>query len=382
MDPIETTIGLPRQVATDRLIERIGRYVAIESPSGDVEALTRLADTVGRDAAASGGVIETFDAEGLGRSLRVTFEGDTPDLQPLFVLGHLDTVHPRGTIETQPFRVDGDRVEGPGVYDMKSGVAIMLDALARLAATGRRPRRTVRLLLTCDEEIGSHAARDLFRAAADQACAALVPEPCMDDGSVKTRRKGVGTYRIDAFGRAGHAGIEPDKTVSAIAELTRQIGRVLELADHARGSTLNIGMIGGGTATNVVPAHAWATVDTRFLDPDEGERLDTALLALGPVLTGARLEVARTEMRPPLVRTPDVVRLFEHARDLAAGLGFAIGEGTSGGGSDGSLVGALGLPVLDGLGPRGGGAHSAHEHILLSDLPFRLALYIRLLETL
>jgi glutamate carboxypeptidase len=344
--------------------------------------LNRLADAVASDAADAGGAVEAFDADGLGRSLRITFEGDTPDLEPLYVLGHLDTVHPRGTIATQPFRADMDRVGGPGVYDMKSGWATMLEALAVLRRAGRPPRRTVRLLLNCDEEIGSHAARDLFHAAADEAFAALVPEPCMGDGSVKTRRKGVGTYRIDAFGRAAHAGIEPEKAVSAIVELANRIVHILELADHSRGTTMNIGTIGGGTATNVVPAHAWATVDTRFLEPDEGDRLDTALLALGPVLAGVRLEVERTEMRPPLVRTAGVAQLFEHARYLAAGLGFALGEGTSGGGSDGSLVGALGLPVLDGLGPRGGGAHSADEHILLSDLPFRLALYIRLLETL
>jgi glutamate carboxypeptidase len=382
MDPVESRIGLSRSAATERMLERIGRYVTIESPSRGVEALVRLADAVAADAAIAGGEVETFDADGLGRNLRITFPGDTPQIDPLYVLGHLDTVHPRGTIETQPFRIVGDRLEGPGVFDMKSGIAVMLEALALFAEDGRRPRRTVRVLLTCDEEIGSHAARDLFATAAEEAFAALVPEPSMDDGSLKTRRKGVGTYRIDAFGRAAHAGIEPEKAVSAIAELASQIVRVLDLADHARGTTINIGTIEGGTASNVVPAHAWATVDTRFLDPDEGERLDRSLLAIGPVRTGARIESVRTEMRPPLVRTTEIGNLADQAVYLAAGLGVTIDEGTSGGGSDGSLVASLGLPVLDGLGPRGGGAHAIDEHIVLSDLPFRLAFYMSLLETL
>lgn len=382
MDPTETAIGLTRQAATDRLLERIGAYVTTETPSANADALRRLADRIAGETAGIGGAVEPFDAEGLGRNLRVTWTGAEPDLQPICILGHLDTVHPVGTLETQPFRTTDDRVEGPGVYDMKSGVAIMIEALARLAETGRRPRRTTRLILTCDEEIGSHAARELFESAAAESFAALVPEPSIDDGSIKTRRKGVGTYRIDTIGRAAHAGIEPEKAVSAITEMARQILRLLDLADPGRGTTVNIGTISGGTASNVVAARATATIDTRFLDPAEGERLDQAILSMGPVLTGAKTETVRTEMRPPLVRTPEVASLFEHARDLAAGLGVTIGEGTSGGGSDGSLIAAMGLPVLDGLGPRGGGAHAVDEHIVLSDLPFRLALYIRLLETL
>lgn len=382
MDPIESCIGLSRQAATDRLVERIGRYVTIETPSGGTEALTRLAERIAGEAEAMGGSVEAFDVPQYGRNLRITVPGAAPDLDPIYILGHLDTVHPVGTLETQPFQVNGDRLEGPGVYDMKSGVTLALEALTRLRETGRKPHRTVRVLLTCDEEIGSHSATDLFRLAADEAFAALVPEPCTDGGAVKTRRKGVGTYRLDVHGRAAHAGIEPEKAVSAIVELARQIIHLLDFADHTRGTTINIGTIGGGTASNVVPARAWATIDTRFLEPEEGDRLDSAILSLGPILTGARVEPVRTEMRPPLVRTPEIGALFEETRQIAAGLDFTLGEGTSGGGSDGSLVASMGLPVLDGLGPQGGGAHSVDEHILLSDLPFRLALYMKLLEAL
>jgi len=381
-DPIEATLAMTREEATKRVLDRIEKYVVMETPSHNEAALTGLSRHIEQELTSIGGRVESFAVPGLGRNLRATFEGAEPALEPVLVLGHLDTVHPIGTLENQPFRIAGERVEGPGVYDMKSGVALVIEALASLVERGLRPRRTTRLILTCDEEIGSHGAVDLFRESADGAFAALVPEPCNEDGSAKTRRKGVGTYRIDVYGKAAHAGIEPEKAVSAIAELADQIRAILALARPAIGTTLNIGTIGGGTASNVVPAHAWATIDTRFVDPAEGERLDAELSALRPERAGARVAVKRTEIRPPLVRTPAVAGLYEQARDLASGLGVEIGEGMSGGGSDGSLIASFGLPALDGLGPRGGGAHAVNEHILLSDLPFRLALYVRLLSRL
>ena len=378
-DPVEATLAMTREGATRRALRRIEKYVGMETPSGNEAALTALSHHIEAELATIGGRVESFPVPGLGRNLRATFEGAEPDLEPILVLGHLDTVHPIGTLGKQPFRISGERVEGPGVYDMKSGIALMIEALAILAERGERPHRTIRLILTCDEEIGSHGAVDLFRESADGAFAALVPEPCNEDGSVKTRRKGVGTYRIDVYGKAAHAGIEPEKAVSAIAELADQVRTILALARPGIGTTLNIGTIGGGTASNVVPAHAWATIDTRFIEPAEGERLDTGLAALQPERAGAKVVVKRTEIRPPLVRTPAVVALYGQARDLASGLGVEIGEGISGGGSDGSLIAGFGVPVLDGLGPRGGGAHAASEHILLPDLPFRLAFYVRLL---
>jgi len=303
-------------------------------------------------------------------------------LEPVLAMGHIDTVHPIGTLARQPCATDGDRCGGPGIYDMKSGVALVLEAIAVLRQKGSAPRRRLRVLVTCDEEIGSHSAKPLFRDSAAGAFAALVPEPCIGDGSVKTRRKGVGTYRMDVTGRAAHAGIEPEKAVSAIADLADRIREALGFADHARGSTVNVGLIGGGTASNVVAAHAWATIDTRFVEPDEGTRMDRAIRAMTASRPGAGLTIDRGELRPPLVRTPGVVALYEHARKLAGELGVKLGEGMSGGGSDGSLVAAMDLPTLDGLGPNGGGAHSADEHILLSDLLFRLALFTRLLDTL
>ncbi len=379
---IESALGIAPPHIIQRVLRRVQPWVEAETPSGHEQPLVDLSLRIEDELRALGAGIEAFAVPGLGRNLRATVAGEEPELAPLVILGHLDTVHPIGTLLRQPFRIDGDRAEGPGIFDMKTGVALAVEALAWFHEREQRPRRPVRLILTCDEEIGSHGARALFRQSCEDAAAALVPEPCLADGSVKTRRKGVGTYRVDVHGRAAHAGVEPHKAVSAIAELAGQIMRILDLADHDAGTTINVGLIGGGTASNVVPAHAWATVDTRFVEPAEGDRLDAALLGLGPRLAGSRLEVVRNEMRPPLVRTAGVVALYEEAGEVAAGLGVELGEGSTGGGSDGSLVASWGTPTLDGLGARGGGAHAIDEHIVLSDLPFRLALLVGLLRRL
>jgi glutamate carboxypeptidase len=240
----------------------------------------------------------------------------------------------------------------------------------------------VRLLVTCDEETGSHSSRALIEQHADGAYAALVPEPCLPDGGAKTSRKAVATYRLEITGRAVHAGIEPERGVSAVTELAHQVLRINALADPARGTTVTVGMVQGGTASNVVPAEAVAIIDVRATNPAEAERIAHGLDTLVPQHPEARLAVRRTEFRPPLVRTPAVIRLYEQARGIARELGADLPEGGSGGGSDGSIVAALGVPTLDGLGPRGGGAHASNEHILTADLPFRLALFVRLLESL
>ena len=203
----------------------------------------------------------------------------------------------------------------------------------------------------------------------------------MPDGGVKTGRKGVATYRIDTTGVAAHAGIEPGTAVSAITELVRQSLRILALADHAKGTTINIGTIEGGTATNVVAASASAGIDVRLAVAEEGPRVHDALMSLR-ALSEATVTVTLAESRPPLVRNEQVARVFEHARALAARLGQDLAEGSTGGGSDGSLAAATGAAVLDGLGPRGGGAHAESEHIIIDDLPFRLALLCRLIETI
>jgi glutamate carboxypeptidase len=265
---------------------------------------------------------------------------------------------------------------------MKTGLALAVEAIAWLHERQHTPRRPTILLVTCDEEIGSHSARPLFQDAAEVAYAALVPEPSMADGSVKTARKGVSTYALEIEGRAAHAGVEPEKAVSAVRELAALLPRIHALEDRTAGTTINVGVIHAGTASNVVPARAVAEIDVRAVVPAEAERVHTHLLALRAQHPDASVRVTRTEQRGPLVRTPGVVQLYQHARTIAAQWGVALGEGMTGGGSDGSLMAELGVPVLDGLGARGGGAHARDEHVLLEDLPFRLALMAALLETL
>jgi glutamate carboxypeptidase len=384
-DPIADTLGIPPDEARSRLLERVRRYVEHETPSGDETALTNLAGVIRRDLEAIGMSVDSLPAPGFGVNLLATLPAAANDAEParsVVILTHIDTVHPKGTLLTQPFRVLEDRAEGPGGYDMKCGLSIAIEALSLLRESGRSPARTVRLLVTCDEEIGSHSSHEHIVSLAGEAAAVLVPEPAVGGGAVKTARKGVTTYELRTIGSAAHAGIEPGRAVSAITEMAHQIRAILELANHDVGTTINIGTISGGTASNVVAAAAHATIDVRSVEQEEARRVREALQGLQPYLPGARVEVQRTEERPPLERTPAVVAVYEHARGLAAGLGVELGEGASGGGSDGSIAAAAGAPTLDGLGPDGGGAHAADEHILLADLPFRVALWMRLLETL
>lgn len=365
-----------------RVLARARRFVELETPSGDAVKAAMLAEELARELGAAGAQTELLDAPGWGRHVRARVAGSNAGAAPLFVLGHLDTVHPVGTLESRPFRIESGRADGPGIFDMKAPLAVLAEALALLRDAGATPPRPVRVLVTCDEEVGSPTSRALIEADALGAAAALVLEPPLPGGAAKTARKGVATYRLRVIGRAAHAGIEPERGVNAIVELSRQIVRVHGLADSTRGTTLNVGLVGGGSAGNVVPGEAWANIDVRYIDPAEGRRVDAALRALTPTRAGARVIVDGGENRPPLVRTEGVIRLFEHAHTLARDLGFVLEEGATGGASDGCFTAALGIPTLDGLGVDGGGAHAADEHILIADLPLRVALLCRLLETL
>ena len=383
MTNIERALGLTESDAIERVLVRARRYVEFETPSFDAAAITRLAEAVATDLEALGAAVERIPVGGRGTNLYARVSGAEAGLEPLLILAHMDTVHPVGTLAQRAFRVEDGRAYGPGVYDMKSGLAVAIEALAVLDERGSAPRRPVELLITCDEEVGSHSARDDIALHAKRVRAVLVPEPSLPDGGVKTFRKGVATYRVEAVGIAAHAGIDGGSAVSAITELVVALNSALTLADHTRGTTLNIGEISGGSASNVVAAHATAVIDVRIAEPDEGERIHAALTSLAARNPKAKLTFERFENRPPLVRTDNVVELYEHARQICEReLGVSLAEGGTGGGSDGSLAHAAGAAVLDGLGPRGAGAHAVDEHIVLADLPFRLALMTRLLETL
>jgi glutamate carboxypeptidase len=382
VNELERGLGMTVELAAARVLERARRYVEQETPSGAEEELTRLAVMIEHDLIACGAHVERQDAPGYGRNLIASVPGAEPQLEPLLILTHIDTVHPIGTLARRPFRVEDGRAYGPGIYDMKTGVACVVEALAWLREQGSAPRRTVHLLVTCDEEIGSHSVHDLIVQHAREAAAVLVPEPCLPNGGAKTFRKGVATYRLEAHGRAAHAGIDGSDAVSATVELVHALATATALADHDRGTTLSIGMIGGGTASNVIPAEAWAVLDVRLAQPEEASRVHEALTGLRPRHPQGRLDVRRTEERPPLVRTDAVVALYHRARAIAAELGVTLAEGGTGGGSDGSIAAAAGAATLDGLGCHGAGAHAEDEHISLADLPFRLALMTRLMANL
>jgi glutamate carboxypeptidase len=379
---IEQCLGMTSAQAIDRVLARSRSYVELETPSGAAAEIAALGARIRRELEACGAQVQVTAVPGSGVNLHARMAGASPQHAPVVVLAHMDTVHPIGTLAARPFRIEDGRAYGPGIYDMKTGIALAVEALTWLDERGRTPNRPVELLVTCDEEIGSHSSRDAIEACARRAAAVLVPEPSRPDGGVKTFRKGVATYQIEARGIAAHAGIEGEFAVSAIAELIRAATAVLDLADHARGTTINIGRISGGTASNVVAERAAAVVDVRIARPLEGERVHAALMALHAQNPKADLNVRRTEERPPLVRTEAVAGLYETARAHAEGLGATLTEGGTGGGSDGSIAAATGAPTLDGLGARGGGAHAVDEHIILDDLPFRLALMARLIEHL
>jgi glutamate carboxypeptidase len=278
-----------------------------------------------------------------------------------------------------PFRVEDGRAYGPGTYDMKAGLTIFL-TLMEYRLSG--PTRPVRALFTSDEEIGSPTSRGLIEDLARQCAYALVLEPPLADGSLKTARKGVGRFRLEVQGRAAHAGVAPQEGRNAIVELAHQILRIQELQDLQAGTTLNVGVIQGGTTSNVVPAAAFADIDVRAAALAEAERVERALRSLEPVTPGTRMSVSGSFGRPPMERSPAIAALFDQARGIGRALGRELSEGSTGGGSDGNFTAALGVPTLDGLGVRGGGAHADDEHILIDSLTERAALLDALLREL
>jgi glutamate carboxypeptidase len=367
------------------MLDDLGAYVRLESPSDDKPALDRTLDWLRTwlDARLGAPDTERHTPGGPhGDVLVRDYAGDpvTRDTPPVLLLCHYDTVWPLGTLAELPFTVTEEKITGPGVFDMKAGLVQAVWALRALEAAGL-PRPPVRLLLNGDEETGSPASRPVIEAEADGACAALVFEAAAD-GAVKTARKGVGIFEIEATGVEAHAGLDPDSGVSAVDELARAVLTLHGLADRAAGTTVNAGVIRGGTRSNVTAGHAWAHLDVRVAGQSEADRVDAALTALAPHDPRATLTVRGEWNRPVMERSPGAVRLYALARDVAAGLGFDLAERSVGGASDGNFVAGLGLPVLDGLGAVGAGAHARHEHTTPHGLTERTALTAGLLHAL
>ncbi len=349
------------------MLDLLRELVEIESPTSS-PGVRLVAERVGRELAGLGAEVRLLE----GGHLRADFDGPEP---ALLAIGHCDTVWPLGTLTAMPFRVEGGRAYGPGIYDMKACLVLIVDAV-RLAAGSRR---ALRVFLTADEEVGSMTARPFLEEAADGAAAALVVEPPTPAGDLKTARKGLGRFRLTVTGRAAHAGTGRTRGASAIEELARQILALHGLNDEQRRISVNVGVVHGGTADNVVAAEASAWIDVRVARADDMSRLERALASLEPTVPGTKLQLDGVWTRPPLERSAGSALLFEQARAYGRDLGLDLHEAASAGGSDGNIVGALGVPVLDGLGVEGAGAHAADEHVVLKSLPVRARLLARML---
>ena len=313
-----------------------------------------------------------------GNQITALWLGADPSTQFL-TLCHLDTVWPVGTLAGMPLREEDGKLYGPGVYDMKAGSAILLTALRVLREAGLTPKHPVRMLFTGDEEVGSVTSRDLIESEARRSLLTVVLEPALVTGQIKTFRKGVGDFTVVAHGRAAHAGGDHQKGVNAIEELSYHIPALQKLTDYTSGTTINVGVIKGGSASNVVPERAEMEVDFRISQMAEIDRVVTTIQGLQPVLNGARLEISGGLNRPPMEHNATMIKTFEQARRLAVSIGLTLEEGSTGGGSDGNFTAGLGTPTLDGMGAVGDGAHATHEHVVIASLAERAALLATIL---
>ena len=362
-----------QQEALASLLQGLKTLVELESPSSDPHAVSAVQDAVAQWANDLGA-----DMHSLPGNTRQFLFGVQPDHAPILVLAHADTVWPHGTLERLPFRVEGDRVYGPGSYDMKGGIVGLFAALRSL--NGAYPAGGIEVLLTPDEEVGSTLSREVIEARARQSRAVLVIEPPVGEThALKTGRKGVGGYWVTLFGVASHAGNQPELGASAISEAARQILAVQALADPARGTTVSVGRMDGGGAVNVIPAHASFEVDVRVSTLEEAGRIESAMQQLKAHDARVRIEVTGGLNRPPFERGPATLKLFEKAKQAAAELGFDLSEAVVGGGSDGNFTAPI-APTLDGLGAPGDGAHADSEHVRLDRWPQHVALLSALLR--
>ncbi len=365
----------------NEMVASVREIVLRESPTHNKKACDELSEFLAHEFECLSGEIKIHRQREAGNHLQVNFAG-TSRGKPVMLLGHFDTVYELGTLETMPWSERQGRLYGPGVFDMKSGIVQMMFALWALRESDGGLPRPVKLLLVSDEEAGSATSRAITEKLAKQCAGVLVCEPSGPGGALKTARKGVGAFRLKVTGRAAHSGLDFEKGQSAILELAHQILAVSQMTDLERGITLNVGVIRGGTRTNVVPSEAIAELDLRIAHKSDGAEMESRVRQLRPTNPACKLEVEGGINRPPLERTEQVAALFTLARSIARQLGFQLREIAVGGGSDGNFTAGIGIPTLDGLGAVGDGAHAAHEHVVASELPRRAALLARLIQAI
>ena len=366
-----------RQAEIEAFIQAL---VEVESPSGDEEGSRAVIDLLVEAAARLNCVdaIERVDVPDFGQNLVIrAFQKQNAAAKQIMLVGHTDTVHERGSLSERPWRRDNGRIYGPGIFDMKGNCALAIEVLRTLEELNVAPSFGVTLTLTCDEEVGSLSGWPLLEQVArsqEATRCAFVMEPPAAGGRVKTGRKGTGIFAIKVEGRAAHAGLEPEKGASAILELARQTEQLHAINLAGTGITLNVGVVQGGTRSNVVAAEAQGEIDVRFSTEAESLEIERILSNLKPIDERTKVFVSGGINRPPMERTAAVIELFEKARAIAAQLDFELGEAQVGGASDGNFIAAMGIPVLDGLGISGDGAHAIHEHIETDDIARRGAL--------
>ncbi len=353
------------------VLETAEALVAIESPTTDKSAVDRCGVELASRLEAIGGRITRLAREQRGNHLLAEFGCGASQI---LLLGHFDTVWPVGQLERMPLERRDGRLHGPGVFDMKAGIAIAMLATRALLEGAHPLSHRIVMLWTTDEEIGSESSRAAIEDEAARSSAVLVLEPSLPGGALKTSRKGCGGYQLTVRGVAAHAGIEPQKGASAVQELAHQILAINALQDLARGISVNVVQVSGGLRSNVIPDEARAVVDVRVPTAAAAAEVEAAFRALRPVDARTALEALGGFDRPPLERSDKVARLYGEARDVARELGQELAEGGTGGGSDGNFTAALGVPTLDGLGAVGDGAHALHEHVDIDSLADRAAL--------
>ena len=371
------------ELEAEEILDGILEWVNIESPSDDPAAINRMADRVEQDLGGIGARVERIAGrDGYGDVLiaRCAEAGEKPGI---LVLSHMDTVHPVGTLEgARPVERDGDVVYGPGIYDMKGGAYIAFHAMRHLVRMGMPPSLPVTFLYVPEEEVGSHTSREHIERLALENKYVLVTEPARDGGKVVTSRKGAGDFEVVTRGRPAHAGARHQDGRNAIKEMAHQVLRLEAMTDYARDITVSVGVVEGGTFPNVVPAECRALVDLRVPDADSAQEMCERIMGIAPVGPDTEVQVSGGMNRPGYRKDEGITALFEHARTLAAEIGFELEDTGSGGVSDGNFSAALGVPTLDGLGVDGQGAHTDYEQLYYSSIIPRTRLWVRLLTTL
>jgi glutamate carboxypeptidase len=365
----------------EEIVNSICKIVEIESTSYDVSGSRNVCDFLETEARkiSDGFQIERIFADGYGEHFILRTQSQIPDSRfQILLLGHTDTVHPRGAKRQNPTRIEDGKLYGCGTFDMKANIVLMVEILRFFKEFNLEPARPITILLSCDEEVGSFTGREIVEREAAKSEFCLVFEPSLG-GKVKTGRKGTGMFTLKTHGIPAHAGLEPEKGASAVLEIARQIEKLHGLNDLSRGTTVNVCIISGGTTTNVIPAEASCTIDVRFTSMAEAERIETEIRKLKSFDKRVSVEILGAINRPPLERSEAVVNLYEKARKIAAEFDYELGEAQVGGASDGNFVAALGVPVLDGLGIAGAGAHTLEEFVFVEDIPRRAALIAKLL---